>query len=92
NIVWNFSRKFIYVMTIYFLFSVFIVLQTAIDSLEVAFSKEVISLSDSEYGFLVSIAGAGILVGAFINVIFTKKLAISLLIGAGAVMVSIGYI
>ncbi|WP_096185836.1 MFS transporter [Evansella halocellulosilytica] len=91
-VVLQFSRKFIYVMTIYFLFSVFIVMQTAIDSLEVAFSKEVISLSDSEYGFLVSIAGAGILVGALINVIFTKNLAISMLIGAGAVMVSVGYI
>lgn len=91
-VVLNFSRKFFYVMTIYFLFSVFIVMQTAVDSLEVVFSKEVISLTDSEYGFLVSIAGAGILTGALINVIFTKKLTVSMLIGAGAVVVSTGYL
>lgn len=90
--VLRFSRQFLYVMTVYFLFSAFIVMQTAIDSLEVAFSKEVISLSDGEYGFLVSIAGAGILVGSLINVLFTKKLAVSFLIGIGSVMVSVGYI
>lgn len=92
KVVIQFSRQFLYVMTIYFLFSAFIVMQTAIDSLEVAFSKEVISLSDGEYGFLVSIAGAGILVGSLMNVLFTKKLAVSLLIGIGSVMVSVGYI
>ncbi|UTR10048.1 MFS transporter [Evansella sp. LMS18] len=91
-VVLKFSRKFLYVMTIYFLFSVFIVMQTAVDSLEVAFSKEVLVLTDSEYGFLVSIAGAGILTGALINVIFTKKLTVSMLIGAGAVVVSAGYL
>lgn len=90
--VLRFSRLHLYIMVVYFLFSVFIVMQTAIDSLEVAFSKEVVGLSDGEYGFLVSIAGAGILVGAMINVIFTKKLAISLLMGGGAVFVSVGYI
>ncbi len=71
--VLQFSRQFLYVMTVYFLFIAFIVMQTAIDSLEVAFSKEVISLSDGEYGFLVSIAGAGILVGSLMNVLFTKN-------------------
>ena len=90
--VLQFSRLHVYVMCIYLLFSAFIVMQTAIDSLEVAFSKEVLSLSDGEYGFLVSIAGAGILFGALINVIFTKKLVISLLIGVGSVTVSVGYI
>lgn len=92
EVVLRFSRQYLYIMTIYFLFSAFIVMQTAIDSLEVAFSKEVISLTDEEYGFLVSIAGAGILIGALINIMFTKKLTISLLIGIGSVLVSAGYI
>ncbi|RKL67823.1 MFS transporter [Salipaludibacillus neizhouensis] len=92
KVVMEFSRKYIYVITIYFLFSGFVVLQTAIDSLEVAFAKEVLSLTDGEYGFLVSIAGAGILVGAIINVVFTKNLSISLLIGLGSFTVAIGYI
>ncbi|QTN00118.1 MFS transporter [Sediminibacillus dalangtanensis] len=92
KVVFQFSRSFSYVMTVYFLFSVFVVMQTAVDSLEVAFSKEVISLSDDEYGFLVSIAGAGILTGSLINAIYTNKLALSFIIGIGSVMVSVGYI
>ncbi len=92
NVVLQFSHQYMYVMTIYFLFSAFIVMQTAIDSLEVAFSKEVLSLSDGEYGFLVSIAGAGILVGAFLNTVFAKSFTISWMIGLGSIMVSVGYI
>ncbi|SDN03557.1 MFS transporter [Sediminibacillus halophilus] len=92
KVVFQFSRSYLYVMTVYFLFSAFVVMQTAVDSLEVAFSKEVISLSDDEYGFLVSIAGAGILMGSLINAIYTKKLALSFIIGLGSVMVSAGYI
>jgi MFS family permease len=92
KVVIQFSRQFAYVMTIYFLFSVFIVIQTAVDSLEVSFAKEVISLSDSDYLILVSIAGLGILIGSFINAIFTKKLTIAFLISMGSLMVSIGYI
>lgn len=91
KIVFWFSRRYLYVMSVYFLFNTFVVLQSAVDSLEVAFSKEVISLSDSEYGFLVSIAGAGILIGSLFNVIFTKGLAVHFLIGSGSVMVSVGY-
>jgi MFS family permease len=92
KVVLQFSSQHLYVMIIYLLFSAFIVMQTSIDSLEVAFSKEVISLTDGQYGFLVSIAGIGILLGALINTIFTKKLGISQLIGVGSVMVSVGYI
>lgn len=92
NAVWRFSRESIYVMVIYFLFSCAMVMTAAIDSLEAAFSKDVLSLSDGEYGFLVSIAGAGIVVGAILNAAFVKKLATSILIGGGSLFVSIGYI
>lgn len=68
------------------------VMITAVDSLEAAFSKEVLFLSNGEYGFLVSIAGAGVIVGAMINTMFAKKLATSLLIGLGSLVVSAGYI
>ncbi|MDM5155110.1 MFS transporter [Bacillus sp. DX1.1] len=92
SIVINFNRRYVYVTLIYFLFSGMMVLATAMDSLELSFSKEVLSLSDSKYGFLVSIAGAGIVVGALVNTIFTKKLATSFLIGIGSVSISIGYL
>ncbi|TFB13491.1 MFS transporter [Filobacillus milosensis] len=93
DVVVNFSRKKTYIMLVYFLFSfVMVVMASAIDSLEAAFAKEVLSLSNSKYGLLVSIAGAGIVVGAVINSLLVHKVTISLLIGLGTVLVSFGYI
>ncbi|MEK5067507.1 MFS transporter [Sporosarcina sp. FSL K6-1508] len=92
TLVLNFSRRYAYIMFIYFLFGCVMVMATAIDSLEVAFAKEVLSLSDSEYSFLVSIAGAGIVMGALINAMIATKSSTSLLIGLGSLFVSVGYI
>ncbi|MBU9711346.1 MFS transporter [Evansella tamaricis] len=91
-VVVDFSRKNIYIMLIYFLFSSVMVMTAAVDSLEAAFAKEVLYLSDSEYGFLVSVAGVGIVIGAFINTLFVKKISLPLLIGLGSIFVSVGYL
>jgi MFS family permease len=90
--VFRFSRANRYIMTIYVLFSFLMVMATAIDSLEVSFATKVIHLSESEYGFLVSVAGAGIMIGAVVNTLFAKKLSTNFLIGAGSVGVSLGYL
>lgn len=90
--VFRFSRANRYIITIYVLFSFLMVMATAIDSLEVSFATKVIHLSESEYGFLVSIAGAGIMIGAVVNTLFAKKLSTNFLIGAGSVGVSLGYL
>ncbi|MDT8861296.1 MFS transporter [Alkalihalobacillus sp. MEB130] len=92
QIVLNFSKRNVYVMLIYFLFTSVMVMTAAVDSLEAAFAKEVLHLSDSDYGFLVSVAGLGIIVGAFLNTLFVKKMATSFLMGIGLAFVSIGYI
>ncbi|RFA32979.1 MFS transporter [Virgibacillus dokdonensis] len=93
NVVMDFSREHKYTMWIYVLFScVMVVMASAVDSLEAAFAKKVLLLSNSEYGILVSIAGAGIVLGACINTLFIKKIAVSLLIGLGSVLVSFGYV
>lgn len=68
------------------------VLVAANDSLELSFAKEVLLLTDSEYGFLVSIAGAGFILWAITNTILSKKLTPSLLIGIGSLFIAIGYI
>ncbi|MFC4559018.1 MFS transporter [Virgibacillus kekensis] len=88
----QFSRKNSHVMLIYFLFSCMMVMAAAIDSLEAAFSKEVLGLSDAKYGFLVSIAGAGIVVGAVCNSVLVKKISVALLMSGGSFAVSVGYI
>ncbi|HFR4179521.1 MFS transporter [Bacillus cereus] len=92
NTVINFSRKHVYVVCVYFLFQSMFVLATATDSLELSFAKEVLLLTDSEYSFLVSIAGAGFILGAITNTILSKKLAPSFLIGIGSLFIAIGYL
>ncbi|ADH07199.1 MFS transporter [Bacillus cereus] len=92
NTVINFSRKHVYVVCVYFLFQSMFVLATATDSLELSFAKDVLLLTDSEYGFLVSIAGAGFILGAITNTILSKKLAPSFLIGIGSLFIAIGYL
>ncbi|MBU9673328.1 MFS transporter [Planococcus sp. CP5-4] len=92
RIVIAFSKRYVLIMTVFFLFSCMTVMATAIDSQEATFSKRVLGLTDGEYGFLVSIAGAGIIAGAIVNTVFTKKLGIAALIGGGSVMVSLGYL
>lgn len=90
--VFRFSRANRYIITIYVLFSFLMVMATAIDSLEVSFATKVIHLSESEYGFLLSVAGAGIMIGAVVNTLFAKKMSTNFLIGAGSVGVSFGYL
>lgn len=92
GIVIAFSKRHVLVMAVFFLFSCMMVMATAIDSQEATFSKRVLGLTDGEYGFLVSVAGAGIIVGAIVNTVFTKKLTVAGLIGGGSVMVSLGYL
>ena len=54
-VVLRFSKVSMYVVKVYLLFSGIIVLMTAIDSIEAAFAKDVLFMSDTNYGFLLSI-------------------------------------
>ncbi|MEK5039417.1 MFS transporter [Sporosarcina sp. FSL K6-3457] len=92
RVVFNFSKDYTYVTKIYVLFSGTTIFMTAIDSLETAFAKGVLSMPDSIYGFLLSIFGAGFILGSIINSVFSKQLAVNLLIGFGTIFTSIGYL
>ncbi|WP_186577028.1 MFS transporter [Aquibacillus kalidii] len=92
KLVKRFSMQNVYVMSIYFLFSGMLVMTAAVDSLEAPFAKEVLSLSNSEYGFLVSIAGFGIIIGAMLTTILSNKLSLQVLMGLGSLIVSVGYL
>ncbi|WP_313893541.1 MFS transporter [Psychrobacillus sp.] len=92
RVVFNFSKDYTYVTKIYLLFSGTTIFMTAIDSLEAAFAKGVLSLSDPIYGFLLTVFGAGFILGSIINSVFSKQLAVNLLIGFGTIFTSIGYI
>ncbi|MED0666090.1 MFS transporter [Bacillus badius] len=88
----KFSRTNMHVTLVYLLFSVMTVFMTALDSLEAAFATEVLTLSESTYGFLVSIAGVGIIGGSLVNAVFANQLKLTTLIGLGAFFTTIGYI
>lgn len=92
RVVFTFSKDDNYVTKIYLLFSGTTIFMTAIDSLEASFAKGVLSISDTNYGFLLSVFGAGIIIGSIINSVFSKQLAVNLLIGIGTIFTSIGYI
>lgn len=90
--VYHFSKNDTYITKIYLIFSGTTIFMTAIDSLEAAFAKGILSISDTNYGFLLSIFGAGIIIGSIINSVFSKQLAVNLLIGMGTIFTSIGYV
>ncbi|MFJ7666619.1 MFS transporter [Lysinibacillus sp. NPDC097195] len=91
-VVWTFSKNEIYITKIYLLFSGTTIFMTAIDSLEAAFAKGILSISDTHYGFLLTVFGAGIILGSIINSVFSTRLAVNLLIGGGTIVTAIGYI
>ncbi|WP_418303829.1 MFS transporter [Paenibacillus crassostreae] len=93
NTVLQFYRRNISIMVICFLFgSVFVVMASAVDSLEASFATLVLHMTDGEYGILVSIAGAGIIVGAIMNTLFINKMDGLWMIGLGALGVCLGYV
>ncbi|MBN9654215.1 MFS transporter [Halobacillus sp. GSS1] len=92
NVVWTFAKQHLLIMTIYFLFGLMMVMAAALDSLEAAFSKEVLGLTDTAYGYLVSIAGAGIAVGALVVTRFGNDLSTRFLLTSGGLLVACGYL
>ncbi|MBS2968436.1 MFS transporter [Metabacillus sp. KIGAM252] len=81
-----------YVMSVYLLFNGLMMMAAALDSQEVVFSREILMLSDSAYGLLVSISGIGLLMGSFINRFAVRKLSPSVLIACGGLMIAGGYL
>ncbi len=92
RIVWKFSLKALPFLLIYMAFQAVSLLTAAIDSLEVAFAKEVLLLTDATYGSLVSIAGCGYLLGAFSLNLFVHRLSANQLMIFGTFFLSIGYL
>lgn len=92
QLVIRFSRQAWNVMFIYFLFQILMVVAAGLDSMEVAFVKEVLSGTDSQYSYLVSVAGIGLGVGALVNMIIVKRLTVTILLTVGAIGFGTGYV
>ncbi|MFC4098886.1 MFS transporter [Paenibacillus xanthanilyticus] len=81
-----------HVLAVILLFGgVMVVMASAVDSLEAAFAKVVLGLSERGYGLLVSVAGAGIIAGASVNALFAARMPAIRLIGLGTPGVCAGY-
>lgn len=80
---------FTFVMSLVTLFGV---IGAATDSQEVVFAKEVLHLSSGQYSFLVSIAGAGYVLGALFVAILANKLSLNILIGVGSLLGGGGFV
>ena len=61
-------------------------------SLEAAFSLGVLLMTEAEYGLLLSISGAGYLVGAALNSRVVERLTIRKLVMGGATLTSLGWL
>nr|WP_026826004.1 MFS transporter [Exiguobacterium sp. ERU653] len=92
KVVIRFASNARYVTLIYGLFCLMTIFMSGLDSLEASFATQVLHLSESRYGFLVSIAGIGIIVGSLINSRWSHRLSLSFCIGFGAIMTPVGYL
>ena len=90
--VLKFTKLNRYITLIYILFCVMMIFMSGLDSLEASFATQVLNFSEGTYGFLVSIAGAGIIMGSFINFVFAQYFKLIFLICFGAIGTPIGYL
>ncbi|MEK3978931.1 MFS transporter [Psychrobacillus sp. FSL K6-2836] len=92
RLVVHFSKKAIPFFVLYMMFQMVMLLTAALDSMEVTFAKQVLNLSNTAYGSLVTLAGIGFLVGALCTNILVRIAPAKLLMSIGTLFVSIGYV
>ncbi|KPB03264.1 MFS transporter [Bacillus sp. CHD6a] len=91
-VVKDFSKKARFFITVYLLFQSAMLLGFALDSQEVTFIKQVLELSDRDYGLIVSLTGLGALGGAFVSALVAKKVPLKVYLGVGMFLTSVGYL
>ncbi|WP_051829442.1 MFS transporter [Exiguobacterium sp. NG55] len=89
--VWRFSQSNGFVFYMYMLFQGMMILSFAMDAQEVVFTQETLSLSEAQYGLLISLTGLSAVVGSLVVASATRFLSIRWLIGVGSVLVAVGY-
>lgn len=88
----RFASTMRYVTLVYVLFCVMTIFMSGLDSLEASFATQVLGFSESRYGFLVSVAGGGIIAGSIINATFSARMTLPFLISFGAILTPVGYL
>ncbi|MGD6967526.1 MFS transporter [Rossellomorea vietnamensis] len=90
--IYQFSFTHRYIAAVYFLSQFFMVAALAMDAQEVVFTRQILLLTEAEYGFLISITGIGSIVGASVVSAVSAKLSVKLLMSTGFLLVSAGYL
>lgn len=92
---WRIVQAFVlhdrYFLRIYLLFQMAMMIAFALDSQEVTFLKQQLSLTDKLYGVIVSIAGVGSIAGAITATATTKKFSLQAYLAVGMLLTTIGY-
>lgn len=91
QIVKNFLLNVRYFFSIYLLFQGAMLIDFALDSQELTYIKLHLQLSDPDYGFIVSLTGVGLIIGAFFATVLAKKIPLNIYLGAGMLLTSNGY-
>ncbi|MGF9700263.1 MULTISPECIES: MFS transporter [Paenibacillus] len=89
--VLHFSHQSGYVVGVYALFQIILVIGMSLDAQEVVFIRQVMNLSESQYGALMSVTGVGYLAGSLLVWLFAKHLPIRHMMGGGVLLVALGY-
>ncbi|GLO64525.1 MFS transporter [Oceanobacillus kimchii] len=92
KVVLDYSKKHLLVAKIYLFFCGTTIFMAAIDSLEASFAKGVLLISDTSYGFLLSLFGVGIIAGSIMNTICASRFKINYLIAFGTIFTALGYV
>ncbi|WP_406945888.1 MFS transporter [Halobacillus sp. SY10] len=90
--VFSFSQSNLFVVKVYFLAQLFMIVALGMDAQEVVFTQQVLHLSETDYGLLISLTGVGSILGAATVSLVAEKLSIKALMTSGYLLVSVGYL
>ncbi|MBA2176304.1 MFS transporter [Halobacillus locisalis] len=90
--VFHFSQRNGFIVKVYSIAQLFMIVALGMDAQEVVFTQQVLNLSETDYGLLISLTGVGSILGAATVSFAAKKLSIKALLSSGYLMVAIGYL
>ncbi|WP_242517678.1 MFS transporter [Halobacillus sp. GSS1] len=90
--VFKYSHKHHFIVKVYFLAQFTMIIALGMDAQEVVFTQQVLGLSETDYGLLISLTGVGSILGAAVVSSLAKRISIKALMISGYLMVSIGYL
>lgn len=89
--VWVYCREKLYYLIFFIIYSFALMIAFSLDSQEMTFIKEQLLASDRLYGFIVTMAGIGAIIGGVMAAAAAKRFSYSLYIGCGLTLTLFSY-